>query len=279
MNKISSTILSPPLELRPYINCFRVNQYPGKNEVSVLVCPNGLPGMLLQTHPNNAQVNRIATDGDTLEDVPTLFVYGQITKPNTMHFGEGPFANVQVLFEPSALRSLFGIDATTITDGYLTPDRFGAQTLVAELSHIRSTDEYVRIISDFFRCKLQEDIKKDSAIEEALTFIREHIDDVSVSDVLSHVHVSERQFEKRFLLWVGINPRLYIRIVRFNKAMELINAGTYERLSDVAAALNFHDQSHFIRDMKIFSKITPKSISMKAIDFYHDQVGSSYTSK
>lgn len=280
MNKISSTILSPPPELQPYINCFRVNQHLGVDEVSVLVCPNGLPGMLLQTHPNNSQVNSIApTDGTTVEDVPTLFVYGQITKPNTMHFGEGPFTNVQVVFEPSALRSLFGIDATTVADGYLTPDQFGAQTLLSNLSHTQSTDDYVRIMSSFFKDKLQkEDIKRDSAVDEALMFIQEHIDDVNVGDVLSHVHVSERQFEKRFLLWVGISPKLYIRIVRFNKAMELINAGTYERLSDIAAALNFHDQSHFIRDIKIFSNITPRSISMKTVDFYHDQVGSSYTS-
>jgi len=277
MNKISSAILPPPPELRDYVNCFRVNQHPGTDSVSVLVCPNGLPGMLLQTHTNSSQVNSItAHEGDAVEDIPTLFVYGQITKPNTMHFGEGPFTNIQVVFEPTALRSLFGIDATAVTDGYATPEQFGGQTLLADLSHVRSVDDYVRILTDFLQERAAGSIEKDAAVEKAIAFIQKHIDNVSVSDILSHVHLSERQFEKRFLLWVGISPRLYIRIARFNKAMALISSGQYERLSDVAMALNFHDQSHFIRDIKIFSKITPRSISMKTVDFHHDQVGSSY---
>ncbi len=233
--------------------------------------------MLLQTHANSSQVGSIVPDeGDVVEDIPTLFVYGQITQPNTMHFGEGPFTNIQVLFEPTALRALFGIDAAAITDGYLAPDQFGGQALLADLSHVRSVDDYVRIITDFLQEQAAKSVAQDPIVEKAVAFIKERIDDVGVSDVLAHVHLSERQFEKRFLLWVGINPRLYIRIVRFNRAMALVSSGEYERLSDVAMALNFHDQSHFIRDIKIFSKITPRSISMKTVDFYHDQVGSSY---
>jgi AraC-like DNA-binding protein len=50
----------------------------------------------------------------------------------------------------------------------------------------------------------------------------------------------------------------------------------YDTLTEVAYALNFHDQSHFIRDIKTFTVITPKSLSQKADDFYHNQAGYSY---
>ena len=43
-----------------------------------------------------------------------------------------------------------------------------------------------------------------------------------------------------------------------------------------STALNFYDQSHFIRDIKEFSGITPKSLSQKVDDFHHDQAGYSY---
>ena len=39
-----------------------------------------------------------------------------------------------------------------------------------------------------------------------------------------------------------------------------MQTGRYERLTDVAHSLNFYDQSHFIRDIKAFSGITPKSL-------------------
>jgi AraC-like DNA-binding protein len=93
---------------------------------------------------------------------------------------------------------------------------------------------------------------------------------------VKHFYISKRQFEKRFLREVGIPPQFYIRVKRFNEAMKLIESGQYETLADVAYALGFFDQSHFIRDTKEFSGVTPTSISQKVNDFHRDQVGSSY---
>jgi AraC-like DNA-binding protein len=50
----------------------------------------------------------------------------------------------------------------------------------------------------------------------------------------------------------------------------------YDTLTDVAYALNFHDQSHFIREIKTFTGVTPKNLSQKVDDFYHNQAGYSY---
>jgi AraC-like DNA-binding protein len=46
-----------------------------------------------------------------------------------------------------------------------------------------------------------------------------------------------------------------------------MKTGRFGRLTDVAHALNFYDQSHFIRDIKAFSGVTPKSLSQKVDDF------------
>src|SRR5258708_36643646 len=57
--------------------------------------------------------------------------------------------------------------------------------------------------------------------------------------------------------------QLYLRVKRFDEAARLMKTGQFETLIDVAYALNFYDQSHFIRDIKAFSGITPKSLSQK----------------
>jgi AraC-like DNA-binding protein len=49
----------------------------------------------------------------------------------------------------------------------------------------------------------------------------------------------------------------------------------YKSLASIAYALGFADQSHFIRDLKAFSNVTPKSLSDRA-DQFHEQAGFSY---
>jgi AraC-like DNA-binding protein len=99
---------------------------------------------------------------------------------------------------------------------------------------------------------------------------------VTVRDVVDQLHLSERQFQKRFMRVVGMQPQMYIRVRRVNEALRLMNSTRYERLSDVAHALNFYDQSHFIREMKAFSWVTPKDITQRVSEFHQDVAGASY---
>ncbi|MGF9914018.1 hypothetical protein ABEX47_31630 [Paenibacillus ehimensis] len=48
--------------------------------------------------------------------------------------------------------------------------------------------------------------------------------------MLEHLHIPERQFQKRFMQTVGVTPQFYIRVKRFNEAIRLMDTGEYERL-------------------------------------------------
>jgi AraC-like DNA-binding protein len=113
-------------------------------------------------------------------------------------------------------------------------------------------------------------------VEESLRLIHTNIGSLHVKDLLEAFHISERQFERRFTQTVGLTPHVYLRVKRFNEALRLIKTRRFERLTDVASALNFSDQSHFIRDIKAFSGMTPTSLSQKVDDFYHEQTGYSF---
>ena len=88
--------------------------------------------------------------------------------------------------------------------------------------------------------------------------------------------LSEREFERRFTQAVGLPPQVYLRVKRFNAAIQLIKTKRFARLTDVAAALNFSDQSHLIHDIRTFAGMTPTSLSHKMDEFYHDQAGYSF---
>lgn len=263
-------------ELSRDVDCFRISEYEGSEAVAIKVCPNGKPGLVFQHHQGKTAIKCIVTNSGRIVHLPTLFLHGQITELAVMNFANGPFISVQAVLKPHALKTLFGMDAATLTNAHKGYPDLSGEKLNAQLINTGNSLECVDLISAFLLTKLREGRPRDDLVEESLRLIHDHIQAITVKDLLGKLHISERQFEKRFVQTVGVTPQFYIRMRRFNESIRLMDTGQYERLSDVAQALNFHDQSHFIRDIKQFSGITPKSIFQKVNEFHHDQIGASY---
>lgn len=255
----------------------RISTYTGNEPLEVKVCPSGYPGIVFQlADDQKAAIQSIAIRSAQTSDIPCLFMHGQGSEPSIMRFRGVPYTTVQCVFKPHALYSLFGRDATRHSQTLLIPEQFDAAELEKRLLAASSTDERVDLLNQYLINALTRTNKRDELIEATLAYIRKHIANITVQAVVAALPISERQFQKRFARVVGMPPHLYIRVRRINEALRLMHSGQYERLSDVAYALNYYDQSHFIRDMKLFSWVSPKHIAMKVSELHSDLAGSSY---
>jgi AraC-like DNA-binding protein len=149
------------------------------------------------------------------------------------------------------------------------------EDLNLQLVEASNNEKRVALLIDFLLAKFNQGQSRDKLVEESLHLIHQNITFIDVRHLLKRLAISERQFERRFSQTVGIAPQAYIRVKRFNEAIRLMKTRQYVKLTDIAYALNFHDQSHFIRDVKALSGLTPRSISQKAENF-QDQSGLSY---
>lgn len=208
--------------------------------------------------------------------MPVLFMHGLGAEPSVMQFTAGPFSTIQIAFKPHALYSVFHIDSSTLRGGFWLPYEFGGAHLTKPLVSARSDGERITILSEFLIARLAQGMRRDELVEASLASIHKRIETISVHELAETLNISQRQFEKRFSRVVGMPPKLYIRIKRVNEALHLIRTGRYERLSDIAYALNFYDQPHFIREIKTFSWVTPTSIAQKVSEFRQDETGASY---
>jgi AraC-like DNA-binding protein len=84
---------------------------------------------------------------------------------------------------------------------------------------------------------------------------------ISILKLASEVNMSKRNFERKFLENVGLSPVFYNRIVRFQKAIKLLNLQKELSFTELAYSAGYYDQSHFIRDFKQFYGQPPKEFN------------------
>jgi AraC-like DNA-binding protein len=276
MSSIRFRMLPAPAFLKNDVECLRIAHYSSEEAVTIKVAPSGIPGLVFQHDNGRPALEQIITSSGRKSCPTPFFLYGIGTEPSVMHYKRGSFTCIQVIFKPHALKTLFGINAARLSNGWAQLQEFGAGNLDAHLLDADNEQQCLALLFSFLSDRFKQVSTRDLLVEESLRFIHNNISSLSVKDLLQYFSISERQFERRFTQTVGISPRSYIRIKRFQTAIRLIKAGQFERLTDIAYALNFSDQSHFIRDIKAFSGMTPSNLSQRQDDFYHDQVGYSY---
>lgn len=71
--------------------------------------------------------------------------------------------------------------------------------------------------------------------------------------------LGKKQFERLFRECVGMNPKEYGRIVRLQRALRMIQLESRD-YAGIAYANGYADQSHFIREFREFSSLTPKQL-------------------
>ncbi len=95
------------------------------------------------------------------------------------------------------------------------------------------------------------------AVALALSMFDRAPETASVGEVTRHVGLSSKRFIERFKADVGVTPKRYCRIGRFQRALARVHRG--ESVDWIAVALDggYFDQAHFIHDFRSFTGLTP----------------------
>ncbi|HEY1469364.1 MAG TPA: helix-turn-helix domain-containing protein [Candidatus Acidoferrum sp.] len=79
----------------------------------------------------------------------------------------------------------------------------------------------------------------------------------NITKVVSETGFSSRRFIELFKYHVGLTPKLFCRVRRFQSVLRRITSGRPVRWTDVALDCGYFDQAHFIHDFRAFSGINP----------------------
>ena len=185
-------------------------------------------------------------------------VQGQTYEPNQYAVDEY-YHLLGVSFYSHAIPYLFNIPSTELNNEYLSLDTFlgqDARILTETIAVAATTEQRVRILSEYFINSLKKRKFEDGLILNAIEYIRKRNGDVKITEIASDFGLSQKQFNRRFKVFTGFSPKLYSRIIRFESVIK--SHSNAQNLTDLAHLNNYYDQAHFIHEFKSFVGFTPK---------------------
>jgi AraC-like DNA-binding protein len=94
----------------------------------------------------------------------------------------------------------------------------------------------------------------------------------AISSVTGQIGLSERRFIQVFADQVGLTPKLFCRIQRFQWVLRQIARSDRIDWAEVALACGYFDQAHFIHDFRAFSGIKPSTYVANKTQFQNHVV-------
>lgn len=81
---------------------------------------------------------------------------------------------------------------------------------------------------------------------------------IKVYEISGNTGYSERYINRIFIDEMGFSPKTFCKIIQFQRALEFLNYGAPDKMTDTAVFLGYYDQPQFIRDFTKYAGVTPK---------------------
>jgi AraC-like DNA-binding protein len=252
----------PSLELKGLIDCYWVIESEDQTPIKQKIIPDGFPELIF--HYGDAYHIRI---GKNWELQSNALVAGQIKK----HFcleNSGRSGVFGIKLMPAALTHLFGLFMNEVTDKVVPIEQLNIdplKSLVTGIKNCQSYEEMIAVAEKALQNRLKEVRIKDQVVDKIITSIFIRNGNITISEIEKEFFITERQLQRLFQKYIGLSPKFYSRIIRFNHIFQLAKEKNLSWL-EVTHLSGYFDQSHFIRDFKEFTGEEPSSYLFDAGD-------------
>lgn len=203
---------------------------------------------------------------------PAVVVTGPKYKPSGLIFGEKHLM-IKVAFHPTGTYRLLGIDMQqTVNIGLNASLLWGGEVdeVLGKIRQCKSYDTMIEIICSFLETKYDAGCRPLEAIDETAIQMLDPYNNSTLEGWAAIACLSLRQFERNFITRVGISPKLFIRIVRFENAMKIKNQCENKSWLEIAQETGYTDSSHILKEFKEFAEFPPSSFYLKPTSGYSE---------
>ena len=190
---------------------------------------------------------------------PNLVICGQQTNYYDLSLS-GKTGMILVVFRPHGVKSFFNFPITELLNENLSLLDLAnneANELVDKLFNAPNNKQRITLLENFLVKRLIHD-DEFGRVEYALEIIENSKGQIKAQDIAHEVCLGIKQFERIFSNYVGINPKKYASIVRFQNVIQMKRKHDNSSMFQLAFDNGYYDHAHFIHDFKSFTGLSPK---------------------
>jgi AraC-like DNA-binding protein len=216
------------------------------------------PEHCLAFYPFDKETVEYKNSGKKLKDIPVV-LYGQFSEVTNRMIGNN-FLVLQVIFFPGALYRLTAVPSIEFTNQYIDAETIFSTTVREvneQLFHARDYPAMIEIANTFIRQLIKKQQKPKQLIDAAAILLLNSHQKLTVTTIAKEACLSNKQLERKFKERTGVNPKLYERIIRFDKAFRLKNSQPKFDWLRIAVECGYHDYQHLVKEYKDFTGLSP----------------------
>jgi AraC-like DNA-binding protein len=170
---------------------------------------------------------------------------------------------IAVRLRPAGAYAFFGMSMDELSNAVIDLDllpgrRFAA--VHARLLDAESRAERFELIESLARDRVAAEIRMRPFIRWAAAQIERTHGAVRILDLCHELGVSRKHLSQWFREQVGMAPKQYAGVARFQKLVACLGGSTSINWSDLAQGCGYYDQSHLIHDCRTFAGLAPTTL-------------------
>ena len=202
------------------------------------------------------QLDFFAADGRTRIKVPPAFLTGSHTASYVSEMAADEPA-MAVHFRPGGAFPFLGIPLSDLENAHVGLDQIWGRAGIELHERLIDTPTMAArfsILENFLLSRPWSSARRHPCVAAVLAAIEDN-PSIRMADIRDLVGMSTKRLIALFRAEVGLSPKAYARIRRFQAALRLLGTGTAG--ARVAAEVGYFDQAHFVREFRSFTGMTP----------------------
>ncbi len=244
-------VIQPSPLLAPYVKHYWFMTTASPVEASERIIPTGM--MSLMFHRGE----RLFSSSDK-DWQPRAFLGGQGTNYTDLTY-TGAVNMICVVFRPAGAKAFFHIPLIELNNLNVSVHNLGdtqLSDLEKRLADTPDLNACILLIEQFLFQHLRQlathNLKRIDAAIRSIYSGQQNVEMLAQTACLGY-----KQFKRVFAEYVGANPKEYLRVVRFQKSLHILQQRPGIPLTQLAYECGYYDQTHFIKEFKQFCGYTP----------------------